>query len=334
MSTILVTGGAGYVGAVLVPKLLARGHRVRVLDTYTYGREPLGAVRGADYLTEIDGDIRDLARVRQSVAGCDAVIHLACISNDPSFELDPTLGKSINYDCFDPLLTAAQSAGVRRFIYVSSSSVYGLSEAADVTETHPLLPLTDYSKYKALCEPQLLERQSPDFTTLVIRPATVCGYSPRMRFDLSVNILTNHAVNRRKILVFGGVQTRPNIHIEDLTDLYVDLFDEPAERIAGQIFNAGYSNRSIADLASIVRRTVEAEFPGLPIEIETQPTDDLRSYHVNSEKIADVLGFRPRRSIDDAVRDLCRAFRAGRFPDSLDDRRYFNVKLMKAAALA
>jgi len=318
----------------LVPKLLARGHRVRVLDTYTYGTEALDPLRGADYLTEIRGDIRDGNLVERSVAGCDAVFHLACISNDPSFELDPLLGKSINFDCFEPLVQAAKRTGVQRFIYISSSSVYGVSAAADVTEDHPLNPLTDYSTYKALCEPLLHAQGSANFTTLVIRPATVCGYSPRMRFDLSVNILTNHAVNRRKILVFGGAQTRPNIHIDDLTDLYVDLIDEPAERIAGQTFNAGYANRSIHDLALIIRQTVEAELPGPPIEIETRPTDDLRSYQVNSQRIADVLGFRPRRTIEDAVRDLCRAFRAGRFPNSLEDRRYFNVALMRAVALA
>lgn len=287
---------------------------MRVLDTYTYGREPLEPLRGAANLTEITGDIRDPAAVERSLNGCDVVLHLACISNDPSFELDPALGKSVNYDCFAPLVHAARAAGVSRFVYVSSSSVYGLSDAADVTEDHPLRPLTDYSKYKAACEPQLLALQSPQFTTVVIRPATVCGPSPRMRFDLSVNILTNHAVNRRKILVFGGVQTRPNIHIEDVTDLYVDLVDERAERIAGQTFNAGYANQSIADLATIVREIVGAEFPGAPIEIETRPTDDLRSYHVNSDKIAAVLGFRTRRTIEDAVRDICRAFRAGRFP--------------------
>jgi nucleoside-diphosphate-sugar epimerase len=334
MSTVLVTGGAGYVGAVLVPKLLARGHRVRVLDTYTYGREPLQALRGANNLSEIEGDIRDHDLVERSLNGCDVVLHLACISNDPSFELDPELGRSVNYDCFEPLVEASRGAGVKRFVYVSSSSVYGLSDAPDVCEDHPLRPLTDYSKYKALCEPQLHARRTEDFTTLVIRPATVCGFSPRMRFDLSVNILTNHAVNRRKITVFGGVQVRPNIHIDDITDLYVDLIDEPAARISGQTFNVGYANRSIIDLAKIVRATVEREFPGAPIEIETKATDDLRSYHVNSQKIADVLGFRPRRSIEDAVVDLCRAFRAGRFPHSLEDRRYFNVALMKTLALA
>jgi len=334
MSTVLVTGGAGYVGAALVPKLLARGHRVRVLDTYFYGRDALAALRGAENLTEIEGDIRERSIVARALDGCDAVLHLACISNDPSFELDPDLGKSVNYDCFPMLVDESKRAGVSRFVFVSSSSVYGLSDAPHVREDHPLVPLTDYSKYKALCEPILLAEQSPAFTTLVLRPATVCGYSSRMRFDLSVNILTNHAVNRRKILVFGGSQTRPNIHIGDITDLYVDVLDERAELIGGQIFNAGFENHSIADLAQLIRTVVEREFPGAPITIETQPTDDLRSYRVDSEKIERVLGFRPRHTIEDAVRDLCAAFRAGRLPNSLDDSRYFNVKRMKEATPA
>jgi nucleoside-diphosphate-sugar epimerase len=334
MSTVLVTGGAGYVGAALVPKLLARGHRVRVLDTYFYGRDALAALRGAENLTEIEGDIRERSIVARALDGCDAVLHLACISNDPSFELDPDLGKSVNYDCFPMLVEESKRAGVSRFVFVSSSSVYGLSDAPHVREDHPLVPLTDYSKYKALCEPILLAEQSPAFTTLVLRPATVCGYSSRMRFDLSVNILTNHAVNRRKILVFGGSQTRPNIHIGDITDLYVDVLDERAELIGGQIFNAGFENHSIADLAQLIRTVVEREFPGAPITIETQPTDDLRSYRVDSEKIERVLGFRPRHTIEDAVRDLCAAFRAGRLPNSLDDSRYFNVKRMKEATPA
>jgi nucleoside-diphosphate-sugar epimerase len=276
--------------------------------------------------------VRDGAAVARAVAGCDAVIHLACISNDPSFELDPELGKSINYDAFEPLVRSAKDAGVRRFLYVSSSSVYGVSEEPEVREDHPLLPLTDYSKYKALCEPIALAYNAPDFEVIVLRPATVCGYSTRMRFDLSVNILTNHAVNNRKILVFGGSQMRPNIHIDDISDLYVDLLDERSERIAGEIFNVGYQNRSIADIAEIVRSVVRQEMPELgPIAVETQPTDDLRSYRVNSEKIDRVLGFRPRHTIEDAVRDLTRAFRAGRFPESMTDQRYFNVKLMKGA---
>ncbi|MGH7661708.1 MAG: NAD-dependent epimerase/dehydratase family protein [Vulcanimicrobiaceae bacterium] len=328
---VLVTGGAGYVGAMLVPKLLARGHRVTVLDTYFFGADPLAALRGANGLTEIEGDIRDRETIRRAVHGCDAVIHLACVSNDPSFELDPDLAKTINYDAFEGIVDESRRAGVRRFLFVSSSSVYGVSDAQRVTEDHPLRPLTDYSKYKALCEPIALAAQSEDFTAVVLRPATVCGFSTRMRFDLSVNILTSHAVNKRKITVFGGAQTRPNIHIEDITDLYVDLLDERTQLIAGETFNVGYQNHTIAELANIVKTVVEREFPELaPIGIETTPTDDTRSYRVDSEKIARVLGFRPRRTIEDAVADMCRAFRNGNFPYALDDDRYYNVRLMKA----
>lgn len=331
---VFVTGGAGYVGAVLVPKLLVRGHDVVVYDTYWYGHDCFAPFAGAAGLEEVEGDLRDTEAVKRALEGCDAVIHLACVSNDPSFDLDADLGKSINFDCFEPLVKNAKKAGAQRFVYASSSSVYGVSEASDVREDHPLVPLTDYSKYKALCEPILLAEQSKSFTTTVLRPATVCGYSPRMRFDLSVNILTNHAVNRRKISVFGGSQMRPNLHVEDVCDLYCDLLDERPELIGGETFNYGHQNRSIADLATIIRDVVLAEFPDLaPIAIETTPTDDLRSYHVNSDKIAKKLAQRPRRTIEDAVRDICRAFRAGRFPgNTLEDERYFNVKLMKAHA--
>jgi nucleoside-diphosphate-sugar epimerase len=335
MSHVCVPGGAGYVGAVLVPKLLARGHRVTVLDTYQYGRDVFANLRGAAGLREVVGDVRDRDAVRSALAGCDAVIHLACVSNDPSYELDPELSKSINYDCFPMMVEEAKSAGVRRFIFASSSSVYGVSDAPDVTEDHPLLALTDYSKYKALCEPIVLAAQSDDFTVTVLRPATVCGVSPRMRFDLSVNILTNHAILNRRITVFGGLQLRPNLHIEDVTDLYERLLLEPSARIAGKTWNAGYQNRTIADLATIAKRIVEHEFPEHgPIDIVTTPSDDKRSYRVNSDRIAAELGFVPRFSIDDAVRDICRWHRAGRFPNALDDPRYYNVKLLLAATPA
>jgi nucleoside-diphosphate-sugar epimerase len=331
VSHVCVPGGAGYVGAVLVPKLLARGHRVTVLDNYQFGREVFANVRGAAGMREVAGDVRDRSAVARALEGCDAVIHLACVSNDPSFELDPDLAKTINYDCFPMFVEEAKKAGVQRFIYASSSSVYGVSDAPDVTEEHPLLALTDYSKYKALCEPIVLAEQSASFTALVLRPATVCGVSNRMRFDLSVNILTNLAIQNRKITVFGGAQLRPNLHIEDVTDLYESLLLEPAARIAGRTYNAGYQNRSIADLATIVKGVVEREFPAkAPIEIVTTPSDDLRSYRVNSDRIAAELGFVPRFTIEDAVRDICRWTRAGRFPKSLEDPRYYNVKLLKA----
>jgi nucleoside-diphosphate-sugar epimerase len=232
------------------------------------------------------------------------------------------------------MVRASVDAGISRYIYASTSSVYGISDAPEVTEEHPLEPVSDYNLYKGMSEPLLLECQSPDFTTVVIRPATVCGYSPRMRLDLTVNILTNHAVNLGKITVFGGEQKRPNIHIDDITDLYVDLLTRPAEQIAGEVFNAGYDNLTVSQLADHVKNIVEEEFPELaPIPIETTPSDDPRSYHVSSRKIEERLGWRPTRSIEDAVRDICQAFRNGLLPNSLDDDRYFNVRTIKALTL-
>jgi nucleoside-diphosphate-sugar epimerase len=207
--------------------------------------------------------------------------------------------------------------------------VYGVSEAPNVTEDHPLRPLTDYSRFKAECEPILFEQQADDFTTLVLRPATLCGYAPRQRLDLTVNILTNHAVHNGRITVFGGSQLRPNFHIDDMVDLYLQVLREPAEKIAGRIFNAGYQNHSVAALAEMVRQAVSRELDRPNIEIVTTPTDDLRSYHISSEKIRRELGFAPRRTIDDAVRDLVSAFRAGKLPDSLTRSAYFNIRRMQ-----
>jgi len=329
---VLVTGGAGYVGCVLVPKLLAAGYPVAVYDVMYFGEEGLPR---HPRLEVIRADIRDTARFASSLSGVDQVIHLACISNDPSFELDPGLGKSINYDCFEPMVKACRASAVKRFIYASSSSVYGVSQSPDVTEDHPLAPLTDYSRFKALCEEVLRRYQAPGFCTVTIRPATVCGYSPRMRMDLSVNILTNLAVNNRRITVFGGSQKRPNLHIGDMSDLYVRLLELPEAKVAGDTFNAGYQNHSIADLAQMARRVVEAEMPEkAPIEIVTSATDDLRSYHVSSGKIAARLGFKPMRTVEDAIRDLCQVFKAGKLPNSLTDHRYFNVQVIKALCAA
>jgi nucleoside-diphosphate-sugar epimerase len=328
INTVLVTGGAGYVGSVLVPKLLHAGYRVKVLDLYLYGDNVLDAVKGHPGLEQIKGDIRDRALLERVIPGSDAVIHLACISNDPSFELNPDLGKSINYDAFFDLVDVSKDSGVRRFIYASSSSVYGIKDELNVTEDLPLEPLTDYSKYKAMCEDVLMAKRTKGFTTLILRPATVCGYSPRLRLDLAVNILTNLAVNKREITVFGGSQMRPNIHIEDMTDLYVQSLAWPDEEIDGQVYNAGYHNHTVGEIASMVKTVV-----GDDVSIVTTPTDDLRSYHISSDRIKRDLGFEARHSIEDAVRDLANAFDAGRIPDSLTDPRYFNIKLMQQIEL-
>jgi nucleoside-diphosphate-sugar epimerase len=325
---VLVTGGAGYVGAVLVPKLLQAGYRVKVIDLYLYGDGVLDAVKDNPGLEQIKGDIRDLQLLEKTIPGCDAVIHLACISNDPSFELDPGLGKSINYDAFVDLVDVSKDSGVKRFIYASSSSVYGIKETENVSEDLPLEPLTDYSKYKALCEDILLKAREPGFVGLVLRPATVCGYSPRLRLDLTVNILTNHAINNGKITVFGGQQKRPNIHIEDMTDLYIKSLEWSDEAIDGKIFNAGYENHTVMEIAEMVRQEV-----GEKVEIVATPTDDHRSYHISSEKIKAELGFVPKHTIDEAVRDLVRAFEANLIPNSMTDIRYYNIKTMQAIEL-
>lgn len=329
LTKVVVTGGAGYVGCVLVPKLLAAGYWVKVLDLYLYGEDVLDAVKDHPHLEQVKGDIRDLALLEKVIAGTDAVVHLACISNDPSFELDPQLGKSINYDAFIPLVEVSKRCHIKRFIYASTSSVYGVKEEENVTEDLPLEPMTDYSRYKALCEKVLLIYQSPDFVTVVIRPATVCGYSPRLRLDLTVNTLTNLAMNTGRITVFGGQQKRPNIHIKDITDLYVQLLGMPDEMIAGKIFNAGFENQQVLEIAEKVRKVVGKD----GLEIITTPSSDNRSYHISSEKIRRELGFEPKHTIEEAIKDLCDAFNAGKIPNPMDDIRYYNIRTMLASKM-
>ncbi len=331
---VLVTGGGGYVGAILVPQLINAGYEVNVLDLFLFGDEVLAPVADHENMNVFRGDIRDEATVAESVEGCDAVIHLACISNDPSFELDPELGKSINFDAFEPLLKASKDAGVRRFIYASSSSVYGISDSPDVDEQHPLNPITDYSRFKADGERILKDYHSPDFLTVVVRPATVCGYSPRQRLDLIVNILTMHAVVNGKITVFGGDQVRPNLHVQDIVDFYQLMLEAPSDVIDAQTYNVGFENRTVSDLAELVRRVVMEEMPSREtIEIVTTPSDDNRSYQISCEKIVKDLDFKPRFSIEDAIREMVRAFNSGRLPDPMDDIRYSNIKTMQSAGL-
>lgn len=324
---IVVTGGAGYVGHVLVPALLADDHRVTVFDAMWFGCY----LTAHPNLRVVKGDIRNTAHLAQSFYGADVVIHLACISNDPSVELDESLSRTINYECFEPMVIAAKKCGVRRFINCSTSSVYGISDAPDVREDHPLVPITLYNTYKGKCEPLLFKHQSDDFVCVTLRPSTICGYSPRQRLDLAVNILTNLAVNKGVITVFGGAQMRPNLHIKDMMSAYRMVIRADSGLIAGQIFNVGAGNVSIARLAEIVRDVVAKEFSERPpARIEMTESVDPRSYQVNSDKIKDVLGFVPGFTVEDAVRDLCRAFRDGLLPDSLTNDRYYNVKRMRS----
>jgi nucleoside-diphosphate-sugar epimerase len=326
IQTILITGGAGYVGSVLVPQLVQQGYKVKVIDLYLYGDNVLSEAKGP-LLEEIKGDIRDTKLLERIMPGVDAVIHLACISNDPSFELNPDLGKSINFDCFPDLVKIAKKNKVKRFVYASSSSVYGIKEEPNVSEDLPLDPLTDYSKFKAMCEEVLMQESAPGFTTFTVRPATVCGYSPRLRLDLTVNILTNHAVNNKKILVFGGDQMRPNIHIQDMCDFYLQSLLWPAEKIDRKIYNVGFENFKVHEIAQMVKNVVG------DVEIVTTPSDDKRSYHVSSAKIARELGFTAKHTIQEAAQDLFKAFKAGKIPDSMNNSRYYNIKTMQETHL-
>jgi len=320
MNKVFVTGGAGYVGAVLVPHLLKEGFEVTVLDLMIYGEHVL---QMHNNLNAVKGDIRNQDLLKKLIPGNDAVIHLACISNDPSFEMNPELGKSINLDAFRPLVDIAKKSNVKRFFYASSSSVYGIKDEPNVHEEMELEPLTDCSIFKADCEKILAEYQSDDFTTATIRPATVCGYSPRQRLDVVVNILTNLAYHKREISIFGGDQLRPNIHIKDMVEAYMVLLRAPKEKIAGQIYNAGYENQSVKDIAETVKNTV-----GDDVKLVTSHSDDNRSYHISSKKIQTELGFQAAYTIRDAVEDLCKAFDKNLLPNSLDDEMYFNIKRM------
>ncbi len=320
MKKIFITGGAGYVGSKLVPKLLKLGYQVTVLDLMIYGENVLDDHKN---LKKIKGDIRDLKLLEKFLPGNDILIHLACISNDPSFELNPTLGKSINLEAFEPMVKASIKNKISQFIYASSSSVYGIKKEKNVTEDMSLEPLTDYSKFKADCEKILNSYSSDKFVTTTIRPSTVCGYARRQRLDLVVNILTNHAFHNREIKVFGGDQLRPNVHIDDMVDSYLALLNAPLEKINGQIFNVGFKNQSVNELANDVKEVI-----GSDIKITNTKSDDNRSYHVSSEKIKDILNFNTKYSVKDAVLDLKNAFENKILTNTFNNEFFFNIKRM------
>lgn len=322
---ILIVGGAGYVGSALVPSLLEQGYEIVVYDLMIYGTDILPV---HENLSVVQGDIRDVRYLTSNLDGVETVIHLACISNDPSFELNPELGKSINFDCYEPFVAAAVKKGVKRFIYASSSSVYGIKAHKDVIETDTLEPLTDYSKYKVLCEEVLNSYQSDKFETVIVRPATVCGYSPRVRLDVVVNIMSNLAYNNRKITIFGGDQLRPNINIKDMVRVYGLLIEAPSALVSGQTFNAGFENYTVQRIAEVVKNVI-----GDDVELTVTPTDDNRSYHVASQKLEKSLGFKPKYDVKDAVESLKHAFEAELLDAPLTNEKYFNIARMNAIEL-
>jgi len=326
--SVFVTGGAGYVGSCLVPELLKNGYKVTVYDIMYFGDSFLP--KKNPNLNIIKGDVRDTKKIQNACIDHEFFLHLACISNDASFELDEKLSTSINLDAFEPMVIAAKESGVKRFIYASTSSVYGVSDKSNVTESHPLVPLTLYNKYKGMCEPLLTKHTNNKFEGVIFRPATVCGYAPRLRLDLSVNILTNHAVCKNKILVFGGEQLRPNLHVMDYCEVVQLLLSAPSEKIKNQIFNVGYQNMSIREIADLVKKVVEEEFSKeKKIEIEKQSSDDNRSYHINSDKIFKVLGFKAKRSLEEAIKGLCESFKKGLITKSFENDLYYNVRRLK-----
>lgn len=301
---VLVTGSSGYVGAKLVPVLIKRGYNVACYDWLN---------KSKPY------DIRNKLAISQHMIGCDYVIHLANISNDPSFDLAPDLAKTVNWECFPYIVKMAAACGVKRFIFASSSSVYGVKEEKDVTENLPLEPLTDYSKYKALCEEYLFCTYLPNMEFVIVRPATVCGYSPSMRLDLLVNIFTHHAWRHGKINVHGGQQYRPNIHIDDMVDAYIALLEYPG--IHGEVFNVGYQNLTLLETAEMVKSIV-----GSRVKIKIEESRDPRSYHVNSDKVKSI--FTPKRTVEDAIKDMVEAFDNGLIPDP-DNDKYYRVRQLK-----
>ena len=328
MKNIFVTGGAGYVGSSVVPDLLNKGYKVTVYDIMYFGDNFLP--KKHPNLRIIKGDIRDYDKIKLGCKDHDAFVNLACISNDASFQLDEKLSKSINFDAFEPMVLAAKRSGIKRFIHASTSSVYGVSKEKNVTEEHPLVPLTLYNKYKGMCEPLLFKHTDKNFVGVVFRPATVCGYAPRQRLDLTVNILTNYAVNKNEIKVFGGKQLRPNLHIKDYCKAVEILLDAEKNKIENQIFNIGYQNMSIDEIAKLVKDVVEKEYQNKgQINIVKSSSEDNRSYHINSEKIKKVLGFEPKKSIEMAIKDLCNAFKQGKIINSFENDLYFNVSRLK-----
>lgn len=327
MSNVLITGGSGYVGSRLIYKLLEETkHQLVNYDISLFGDKHLPVNKKFLYVKE---DITNPKKFEESIIKnkIDIVLHLACISNDPTYELNSELSKKINYDCFEDLVKISKKNNVKKFIYASTCSVYGISDSPNVIETNPLKPITDYNKYKALCEPILQKYLDNKFQGLIIRPATVCGFSEKMRFDLTVNILTNYAYNKGYIRVFGGKQSRPNCHIDDMCDLYKKLIDQDITKFNGEIFNCGTENLKIIDVAEKVKSVMENKFNKKNIDIRVEESADIRSYMINSDKIKSLLKFKFKKSVINAIEDLCDAFEKKVIKNSFSDE-WSNIKVL------
>jgi nucleoside-diphosphate-sugar epimerase len=326
MKKILVIGGAGYVGSQLVLELLKKNYQVTVYDLMIYGnifKEKL------DNLSLVKGDVRDLNKLKDIVSLNDSIIHLACISNDPSFELNPKLGHEINYSCFEPLVKISKDLGIKRFIYASSSSVYGVKEEKEVNEESKLEPLTDYSRFKAQCEEVLLKYSDNNFIATILRPATVCGFSIRQRLDLVVNILTNIGYHKKQIKILGGNQLRPNIHIDDMVGAYLHVLETDIQLIKNEIFNVGFENYTVENLAKMVKKNIGEE-----VKLLYEKTNDNRSYHISSKKISEKLGFLPKKNIEDGIKDLIFAFENKILINTLENENFYNIKKMQSINLS
>lgn len=322
--TILVTGGAGYVGSALIPSLLKKGYEVIVYDLYLYGDvfKNLKHPR----LKEIKGDIRDAERLIHAGRGVDQLIHLACISNDPTFDLNPALGKAINYDGFFNVIQTMEQNQIKRLIFASSASVYGVQEG-EMRETVEPRPITDYSRYKYECE-KLLHHSS--INHVILRPATICGYAPRQRLDVVVNILSIDALINKKIQVFGGSQKRPNLNIKDMVDAYQLVLAAPDSLVSGEVFNISHSNLPVLEIANLVKKVLADG----RIKLEQVDTQDIRSYHLNTKRMAHILKFQPSYSIEEAIISLKKAYDQGLFIDALNNPLYHNIKMLKQLKLA
>lgn len=307
-----MTGACGYKGTVLVPKLLAAGHRVTAFDIMWFGN----FLSPHPNLTVVQGDIREADKL--DLKGFDAIIHLSSVANDPCSDLDPLLTWEISCLATMRLADQAVRQGVPHFIYASSGSVYGLKDEDQVTEDLELIPLSEYNKTKMVGERVLLS-YSDRMVVQIIRPATVCGLSPRMRLDVAVNLLTMQALTKGEITVLGGEQTRPNIHMDDITDLYCFLLNRPD--VTG-VYNAGFENISILDIAKMATRHANAR-------ITIKPSNDPRSYRVNSDKLL-ATGFKPKKTVEDAIVEICKAFHEGSLKD---EARFHNLRWMQETVL-